>query len=540
MKKLLALILCTVMVLAVIPTVTLTASAAGEGDWTVRRSPDDTDPDDYTPAAGYYYDSEGFHTVSPDFTGSTPYYSVVTRDPVNLKDGFSMTFRIDEFAYKGEENKADEWISLTIGETPYLTPGKETHEWGSGWVSLIRGFGDATATLESYWTQAKDADGNAGSGAGFGHLPVECQLDGGRELYVLDVTYTDNTYQLFLNGLRVPGGNDLSNRLKALVDSGDFYIGITFHTGVSGSPAALSILDVNGAVPSGNDSADPEENVRVPAPRADASSVPVNQPALLFDATKSSFNKDPETSNAKIMPKGDNSYAVTPVSSAIFVNWDIRHALNYGAEDFPVFALLVRNCESMGGSLYYLSGDKFAAGEDCRIDWNPYDPDCRLEEIGDDFYNLIVVDFGEKDRDGTPLYDFAGRINGFRVDFGGLITGEEYTFDICYMAAFRSVEECNAYADAYLKIDSKPATDTATKAATDTGVPVSDTETSASTDTAAPQTGEGTGAPESTAATSDTGKKGCSSAVGGATAVVAVMAAATAAVTGKRKRRHIR
>ena len=64
MKKLLALVLCAVMVLAMIPAVTLTASAAGEGDWTTRRSPKDyDDPDDYCPAGGFYYDSEGFHTL---------------------------------------------------------------------------------------------------------------------------------------------------------------------------------------------------------------------------------------------------------------------------------------------------------------------------------------------------------------------------------------------------------------------------------------------------------------------------------------------
>ena len=55
MKKLLALVLCAVMVLAMIPAVTLTASAAGEGDWTTRRSPKDyDDPDDYCPAGGFY------------------------------------------------------------------------------------------------------------------------------------------------------------------------------------------------------------------------------------------------------------------------------------------------------------------------------------------------------------------------------------------------------------------------------------------------------------------------------------------------------
>ena len=62
MKKLLALVLCAVMVLAMIPAVTLTASAAGEGDWTTRRSPKDyDDPDDYASdyAEEFAYDEFG-------------------------------------------------------------------------------------------------------------------------------------------------------------------------------------------------------------------------------------------------------------------------------------------------------------------------------------------------------------------------------------------------------------------------------------------------------------------------------------------------
>lgn len=61
MKKLIALAICAVMVLSMIPAMALTASAAGEGIWTTCRAPYDyDDPESYTPAAGYTYTSEGF------------------------------------------------------------------------------------------------------------------------------------------------------------------------------------------------------------------------------------------------------------------------------------------------------------------------------------------------------------------------------------------------------------------------------------------------------------------------------------------------
>ena len=77
---------------------------------------------------------------------------------------------------------------------------------------------------------------------------------------------------------------------------------------------------------------------------------------------------------------------------------------------------------------------------------------CVEDTVGDDYYNLIgCCNLGEKNDDGTPMYNFKDRINGFRIDFGGLSVDE--TFDICYMGTFRSVEEAVNYKNTYLKID---------------------------------------------------------------------------------------
>ena len=531
MKKLLTLVLCAVMVFAMIPAVTLTASAAGEGDWTTRRGPDDyDDPDDYRPAGGYYYDSEGFHTTSPSFANMAPGYAVVSKETFNMKEGFSMKIRIDDFSYKGENGQADEWISFTIGDNSNLTPGNSTMGWGSGWVSLNRGTGDGKPSCQSFWSHEKDADGN---GAAFNHqgdTNGECEVDAqGREIYTLDVTWDGSAYDIKVNGVTIAGCSTISTNLKNLVESGDFYVGIVFHSGVSNGTAALSILEVNDSVPAGTESKDAEPNVKVFAEIADPSTVPVNQPALLFDATKSSFNADPDMQNCKVEAKGDNSYVVTPSDSVTLLSWSIKNTISYSADDFPVFAMLLRNADTIGleGGLYYLAGEQLSAGPATYGKWSAYDVYSVEEEINGEYYNLVVTDLGEKDENGNPLYNFTGRINGFRVDFGGMTVDE--SFDICYMGAFRSAEEAVAYKNAYLKIDPDKQTETETEKKTETEKPA---ESTAAPETASGEN-KGTDTKAEGSATDKISGSGCSSVIGGASAVV--MAAVAAAVALKKK-----
>ncbi len=529
MKKLLALVLCAVMVLAMIPAVTLTASAAGEGDWTTRRGPDDyDDPDDYCPAGGFYYDSEGFHTTSPSFANMTPSYAVVSKETFNMKEGFSMKIRIDDFSYKGENGQADEWISFTIGDNSNLTPGNSTMGWGSGWVSLNRGTGDGNPSCESFWSQEKDADGNGAAFAHQGNTNGTCELDAqGREIYTLDVTWDGSAYDIKVNGVTIAGCSTISANLNSLVESGDFYVGIVFHTGVTNGTAALSILEVNGSVPTGTESKDAEPNVKVFAEIADPSTVPANQPAILFDATKSSFNTDPDVQNCKVEAKGDNSYALTPTATSTFLSWGIKNTISYSANDFPVFVMLLHNADALSGGLYYLAGEQASAGPAVLTSWSAYDELSVEDEVNGDYYNLVVVDLGAKDDNGEPLYDFTGRINGFRIDFAGLAVDE--TFDICYMGVFRSVDEAVAYKNTYLKIDPSKQTETETEKKTETEKPA---ESTAASETASGEN-KGTDTKAEGSATDKISGSGCSSVIGGASAVV--MAAVAAAVALKKK-----
>ena len=462
----------------------------------------------------------------------SPFYVVGSKETFNMKEGFSMKVRIDEFSYKGEDGQADEWISFIIADNQNVTPGDSTHGFGSGWVSLNRGTGDGNPTCENFWSHEKDAEGNGAAFVHQGNTNGACEVDAqGREIYTLTVTWDGSAYDIKVNGQTIAGCATISQNLNELVESGDFYVNIVFHSGVSDGVAALTILEVNGSAPTGTEKKDPEDNVKVFGEMIDSSTVPANQPALLFDATKSSFNKDPEVQNTKVEAKGDNSYALTPSVASTFLSWSIKSKLTYNATDFPVFAMLLRNSDSLSGGLYYLAGENMSAGPTTWTSWDAYGEDCVEDTVGDDYYNLIVVNLGEKNDDGTPMYNFKDRINGFRIDFGGLSAGE--TFDICYMGTFRSVEEAVNYKNTYLKIDPSQ-TESATETQTNKTEESNTQATGTATSTEAVVTGNATGTNATAAsATEKASGSGCASVIGGASAVV--MAAVAAAVALKKK-----
>ena len=525
MKKLIALAICAVMVLSMIPAMALTASAAGEGMWTtVRGGNDYDDPESYTPAAGYTYTSEGFQTVSADFTDTTPFYTVQTKEPVDIKEGVHVEFRIDQFSYRGEDGSADEWISLSIWSQDKPVPGSP--DFGGGWSCLLRGAGDGTADCQSFWTIPSDKEaGIAGSFNFQGNASVTAPMDdNGCETYTLDIAYAGGEYTISVNDVVIAGNSAVSNNLKELVASGNYYIGLTFHSGVKNGVADLTILDYNGSKPTGSDSKDPEENVNVFAPLTPADQVEANKPCLLFDATKSSFSKDPDPQNLLCTAMGDNSYKFVASGGVGFFSWGISHKYTFNAEDFPVLAILFKDYWG-SGSVRYGAGDVMSADDTHNVAFVEEDTFGADQE-----YSLCVVDFSEEG------VDWEGRINFARLDLGGTVEGDE--FYICYMGFFRSVEEAKAYTDAYVNANNivvDDATEKDTEVATD---PADETkkpdETKAPDESKKP---EETKAPDESKKPEETkdettaggDSEGCASVIGGAAALVlAAMAAAVA------------
>ncbi|MCQ2429556.1 MAG: hypothetical protein MJ192_04395 [Clostridia bacterium] len=526
MKKIIAFVICTVMILSLVPAAVLNASAAGEGDWTTYRRPSDYEPaheSDYAPNAGYLYTSEGLSTVSPDFTGCTVFYTVQTKDKVDVRDGVFMEFRIDDFSYAGEEGKADEWITVSLWDKQNLEPGLANH--GSGICALIRGTGNGSATVHDCIC----TEGASFAGTG-GQTAISCEMDSeDKEYYTFQVVYDGSDYSFMMNGTTLQTSKQLSNQLKKVSEDGEFYVGITFHSTVAGGTAALTITqfgtdEQDARTPAGTDSAEAEENINVVAEIADPSTVPEGQPALLFNTAKTSFSADPAGSGIELTPKGDESYHVKAIESNGFFTWKIRPSLSYAAQDFPVVGMMLRNYFANVGSVWYCAGDVLAAGGDTVTSWETYGEDNGYYEIGDDEYVLVLLDL-------TDLWE--GRINALRMDFNGLSAGEEWgEWDICYIGMYRSVEDAQKCGDDYVAAirgtdeTEGDATSAATDAPTEkpTEAPT-DAPVTAADDTGAADTADGAG--------TGAGDEGCKSVIGGCAALI--LTAAAAAVSLRRK-----
>jgi hypothetical protein len=543
MKKLIALVICAVMVLSMLPVMTLTASAAVEGDWITTRAPGDyADDESYTPAAGYSYTSEGFQTISPDYSGTTPYQAIRRKDADNLKEGLHLELRIDDFAYKGEDGTRDEWISIALWDRQMMTPGNLNY--GSGWLCLIRGAGEGSASVQSFWTEPNNEDGVGGTFSHTGDVGISPTLDeNGRETYVLDVTYTNGTYEIKINDTVISGMSTISSKLNEMTSTGDVWLSIVTRTGEAGTPLAMTILNFNGNTPTGDDSQEPEENVNTVAEIADPSTVPANTPCFLWDASDSTHGSNVGCGDMSVAAQGDNSYLCTPASStAVYITASIKKSISYSADDFPVVAMLLRNYEGGDGNFWYCAGDVMAAQDTCITSWFAFPDDEVTFTYGDnDEYMLVTADL-------TDMW--TGRINSIRLQFNSfdLSDPEASQFDLMWMGCFRSIEEAQTYASTTLSAQGvnvgssgDETEESATTGEQETAAPTTGNEEvtiPAVTETAAvtgeQSTSAGTDADSTvTTDTTNASGSGCASVVGGA--AVVLMAAAAAGVALKKK-----
>ena len=528
MKRALSLLIVAVMLLAMLPVMTLTSSAAVEGNWTTLRRPADYDVDveagqTYKPAPGYEYTSEGFTIVPADYTNQTVYFNIQTKDPQAAKEGIYLQFRVDDYCYSGPDYDADAWIGLSLWDSVNLQPGNTSY--GAGYLSLLRGVGDGSCTAQNFISTPTTNDAT-GQFIHQGDIDFDVPLDAdNREIYTLEVKWTGSAYDIKINGTAVPGSaQDITALLEQQSPTGDLYVGISFHSTYAGGNAACTILKYGtsaetATTPVGDDSKDPEGNIVVWGDPIDPATVAANQPALLWDANRTSFRGDAYGAGASYTPQGDNSYHVKAVDSNPNAMWHVKNTLTYMAEDFPVLAILTRNFWGNGGSLYYCAGSVLAAQDSSSLVWSLYDEyNMEYTAANDDVYNLIIIDL-------TGLWE--GRINAYQPHFtvGDYTDADQGEFDICYMGAFRSVDEADAYWMAYMTgngIMSGGAMDTTAEETTEEPTEAPTVEETTAAPTEAPT------AEETTAESTEPAKSGCGSVIG--FSAVAILAAAAAFV----------
>lgn len=526
MKKLIALLIAVMMIATMIPAMAISTSAAdGEqatpatGDWDVYRfaneypSEDDDPEEEYTykGTAGYTYTNEGFSVIGADYTDTTPSITIQSTTKINLKEGVYLQFRVDDYSYDGGTG-ADQWICPSLTTDKMVAPGSTAY--GGGWLSLIRGSGNGNATVLPHLTNPKTEEfGGTFTGVGTANVTVPMD-DDGREIYTWEIKWDGSAYNMFMNGVEIPGAAQATALLNQLDANGDFYVGVSAQAGVKDGTAAFTILkfgtsEADATVPTGTDSRDPEPNGKTVAPIIDSNTVEANTPAINWNPEDYKLKAG---NNVTFTVQGDNTWKAVASDALVFWQFTPKNQWSYDAVDFPVFGIMLRNAWFESGVLWYAAGEVMSPQNDCILPFSIYDDGEFFGE--DDEYVFVPVDISD-------LWE--GRINSVRLDFN--LTEDQREFEVCFAGMFRSDKEAYAYCQTWLADNTDVATGIETDAPTEPDV---DDETNA------PVGGDETTAVEDvTTAGGDDAAQGCASIVG--MGAVAILAAAAAAVALKKK-----
>ena len=532
MKRFLSVLLASLMVLSLAAAMVVSTSAALDGDWLSSRSGSDyEDEGSYNPAAGYHYDPElGFVLDPPVYADqTTPFVQMHTRNPLDLKannDGngnsVSVKVRVLEYAYDGGEGK-DQWIAFTLNSQPRSAPGSV--DYGEGLCILVRGGGYGSAQIQPHIVD-KGGKNFAGLNASFATVEVPMNEDD-QEEYTFTVKYVDGGYVYAVNGHEIVADAELNAHFDEVFAEGA-YVGILCQTGVANTKIQLAITEWQGDLPVGDDSADPEEDLRKKAPIADSATIEANMPAVLWDSTCRDFRKISVTGGEYTI-NDDGSVKIATQTVSPYVSFGVKSEVSYEAADFPYIAVLTRNCWANSGNVYYCAGDILSAENTYSESWDPTEYD-----FGDG-WTMGIMDFSDYTDDDaeTNVGGWEGRINSIRVgyDFNADdIADEEYNnFDVAFIGAFRSVEEATAYTQAWLTAKGYSA-DVVTEPET-TKAPETEPETTKAPETNAP---DATEAPSDGEVTTEAEKSGgCGSII--AAPVVALVALLGVAFVAKKK-----
>ncbi len=472
MKKLITMLLAMTLVLSVMTMLATSVSASEivEGDWVTSRAGDGYEEGitDYTPASGYQYTPEGFQTITADFTNSNPYVQAHTRNAYNLKDpdadgqghALSVKFTVTEFAYGGEYANKDEWIAITLNSEPVVAQGNPAY--GSSLCILIRGAGAGSAIGQPHYS---DKENNRFALFTQGQISPELN-DKDQEVYTFSIKHDGNAYVMNLCGVEF---TDPTGALDVILDeqcANGAYLGITLMTTEAETPASFVINEFQGAVPYGEDSAEPEANVKNFAEIVDSATVPAGQPAVKWDGKMEQFDKM-TVSHADYTVQDSGVVTLVANGNMPYITFMLKNEISYEASDFPFLAVLTKNCWAGSGNFYYMSGKTLGCGADNMMDFVVDEI-----ELGEG-WGLSLLDLRE-----DPEWE--GRINGIRCDFRDVdYTDEEYAkFDVAYFGAFRSEEEAKQYANDYLiaLLGKLPETDPPTTEEPTTEPPATETE----------------------------------------------------------------
>lgn len=483
MKKFLALVLSTVMLLALCAALIVPASAV-DGSWWVYCSKGYYDEDfegDEPSIVGYEYTEEGLRVIPADWRDHKPAAGFQTKEKVDLKEGVYMLVRIDEFTFAN-----DKWFDINIWDSVMVSPGStDVAKNGSGVQNLIRP-SDAGDVSGITWYK----EGFTGAGNSTMAADAEKKDADGKILLALTVTWDGTNYAVDINGAKAPDAIVQYMKEKWGGSDSEAYIGMNMQNSNKGGTVGCTVLKFgtskeNATVPVGDDSRDPVNSYIEIEEIQDPSNIPAGKPAVFMNGSKE--NSDSKTNHGKSATgisslNEDYSIRYAADKANIEVSFTVKNSVSYDAEDFPVAVALTRNLCTCGEddcyalestNMYICNGAITGAADAYRISELSmcYDPIIH----GEDSYLYFYTDLSE-----DASFDYTGRINGCRFDIKGVDyqTAGKNTFDVCWVAYFRTVEEAEKFIYEWIGIDNTTDCDTTEPDPTPTETePKVDTET---------------------------------------------------------------
>ena len=554
MKKILSMMLVAAMLISALCALAVVPASAADGAWDTFASASDyldINADSRLSIPGYEYTEEGLHVIPGDWSTSTVFGTVSTKDMIDLKDGVYMEVRVDDFTLEN-----DKWLMFHLWSEQTIVAASNSEDYGYGVKSYVRPriadkeTGDCNVTgpewAYEYFTKASGGEPIPEEQMPTAKLvTAEDGTTSYETKYVLElaVTWDGESYQVSYNGATAPEAV-VEYMNETFGSNSQAYIGFSFYNTTKGGKAEFTVTKFgtskeDATVPMGDDSKEPENHVITYADIMDPSTVPAGQPAILMSGSADSdIGALPETSTGSaISVNGDYIKVIGKSTTSDVGSWKVKSSVSYDVADFPVMMCVVKGlctcgedeCYALENATFYpFVGDVLAAADSYvirQVD-GAYDP--YVIEEGEHAGNYLYF-YADLSDPYTVSWEPAGRINGVRVDMVGvdIETAGKSTFDVCWVGCFRDVDEAEAYVESYMTelgwVDPDAAdedTDAQTEATTEEQVVTTEEQQVVTTEKQDEVTTEAQGGGD------DQTTGGCGSVVGfGAIAVVAVVAA---------------
>ena len=476
MKKILSVLLVAAMLISALCAIAVVPASAAEGMWdTFAGAADylDINADSRLSIPGYEYTDDGLHVIPGDWSTTTVFGTVSSKNTIDLKDGVYMEVVVDDFTLAN-----DRWLMFHIWSEQTIVPASNSEDYGYGVKVFGRPGNPDKETGESsfkgvswYYEYFSSASGDPIPEDQIPTAKVETAEDGTQtyvEKYVLKftVTYDGTSYNAFYNGAPAPEAV-VKYLNETFGGNSQAYIGFSFYNTTKGGNAEFTITkfgtdEETATVPMGDDDKAPENYKIEYADIMDPSAVPAGQPAILMNAdTTSDIGGLPDTSTgSKISINGDFIRVVGTKTTTDAGSWKVKSTVSYDVADFPVMMCVVKGlctcgedeCYALENATFYpFVGDVLAADDSHvirQVD-GAYDP--YVIEEGEHAGNYLYF-YADLSDPYTVSWEPTGRINGVRVDVTGLDveTAGKSTFDVCWVGCFRNVDEAETYVEKYM------------------------------------------------------------------------------------------